>query len=60
MQIIEVTTLYCPNSGGLPGEDNTTHHLAPTGPADARYMKCRYCGRTEEDLRAEAAKIANA
>lgn len=51
---VEVTTLYCPESGGQPGDDGTTHHLQPRGPQTARVNACRYCGRTEKQLRDEA------
>lgn len=27
-----------------------THHLVPTGPAEAREMRCRYCGKTRAEL----------
>ena len=39
--------LYCPESGGQPGEDNTTHHLVWTRPG----APCRYCGQTRQQLR---------
>ena len=58
MEIIEVTRLYCPKSGGQPGEDNTTHHLVPRfprgGKAGEREHVCRDCGKTEAELREEA------
>lgn len=51
----DVTQHYCPKSGGRPGEDNTTHHLAPRGAGGGqRQQVCRYCGRTEKQLREEA------
>jgi hypothetical protein len=50
--VIDVTQLYCPASGGQPGEDNTTHHLVPKSGS----MTCTYCGRTEKQLRADAEK----
>jgi hypothetical protein len=45
--VIEVTQLPCP---ATEGGDNETHHLIPR----AAGMTCRYCGRTEKDLREEA------
>jgi hypothetical protein len=48
--MIEVTHLYCPASGGREGEDNTTHHLVPR----SKGQTCRYCGKTERELREEA------
>lgn len=50
---VEVTALWCPDSGGEPGEDNTTHHLQPRTRSGARVLVCAHCGRTEEDLRNE-------
>lgn len=44
---VEVTRLYCPESGGQPGEDSTTHHMQRR----SGVMVCRYCNRTEKQLR---------
>ena len=46
--MVEVTTLFCPVAFG-----GKTHHLVPNGASDP-VMKCRYCGRTEKELREEA------
>lgn len=54
--MIDVTQLYCPESGGEPGEDSTTHHLRPrSAGGGAQRMVCAYCGKTEAELRAAAA-----
>lgn len=54
--MIEVTMLYCPLSGGQPGQSSTTHHLIPRGSyAAGRQLVCRYCGKTEAQLRSENA-----
>lgn len=50
--MIEVTRLYCPESGAQPGDDNSTHHLAPTGYDGG--TRCRYCGKAPGTIRAEA------
>lgn len=48
---IDVAQYYCPDNelGGKPGEDATTHHLVPR----AKGQTCRYCGKTEKQLRTE-------
>lgn len=51
---VEVTTLWCPSSGVEEGEDSGTHHLVPRTRNGDRVEVCRYCLRTEADLRAEA------
>lgn len=43
------TQEYCPETGLNPGEDNSTHHLLPR----AKGMTCRYCKKTEEQLRTQ-------
>lgn len=50
--MIEVTRLYCPASGAQPGDDNSTHHLAPTGYDGG--TRCRYCGKAPATIRTEA------
>lgn len=52
--VIEVSHLYCAATGLEPGEDGSTHHLVPRGPAAARRMVCTECGATEATLRANA------
>jgi hypothetical protein len=49
--VIDVTALYCPRSEGEQGEDNTTHHLQPRMVNRERVQVCRYCGKTERQLR---------
>lgn len=44
------THIYCPASGGKPGEDNTTHHMVPRGGR----MVCRYCGKTASQIESES------
>lgn len=47
------TQHYCPLSGAKPGEDNSTHHLVIKGSLGSRGYVCRYCGKTERQLREE-------
>lgn len=56
MKLIEVTTLYCPESNARDVDDNSTHHLRPTGPMSARVQRCIYCGKSERELRDAAGK----
>lgn len=49
------TQQYCDESGGKPGEDNTTHHLVPRSAGrGTQVMKCRYCGTTQAKIEARA------
>lgn len=47
---VDVTQLYCPKSGGAPGEANTTHHLVSCGALTNPRLVCSYCRRTEREL----------
>ena len=49
--MIEVTALWCQYSDVEEGMDGGTHHLRP---GRGQAMTCRYCLRTEADIRAEA------
>lgn len=60
MTIIDVTQLWCDRSGVQPGDDNSTHYLEPKGPSGGRSMTCRYCGRTEKQLREGTEKLLDA
>lgn len=49
--MIEVTTLYCPEAGVGPGQDNSTHHLVTqSAGGGAREQVCLYCGETAKAL----------
>lgn len=59
--MVEVTHLYCPESGAPEGADNSTHHLVPRSAGrGAQQMVCRYCGKTEKALREAAQKGSDA
>lgn len=54
-EALGATEQYCDESGGKPGEDNTTHHLVPRSAGrGAQVMKCRYCGTTQAKIEARA------
>lgn len=54
MELIDVTQIFCPESGGRRGEDNATHYLIPIG-TKTQYLACRYCKKSEAKIREEQA-----